>query len=487
MTTETFDVLITGAGVTGIGTACHLLRELPRTTFAVLEKEETFGGTWLTNRYPGARSDSSLYTYSYHFKPWTGSPLATRTEILAYLSQVIESHGLKDRIRYGTTVVSADWSSRDQLWTVEVARKGGGRQRLKARFLAMGPGYYQHRKGYTPDWPGFADYRGQVVHPQDWPDDLDYNGRSMIVVGSGSTAATLVPALAETSGPITLLQRSPGYFDTADNADPLVDELKRLRIDESWIHEIARRKSLINYEAFVRRTFEEPDAVRAELIANARAFLGEDYDVATHFTPRYRPWQQRLCWTPGGDLFKAIRSGRVTVVTEEIERFTRSEIVLRSGRRLAADIVVTATGFDILVLGGIPLSKDGEAIDLGRTVNYRGMMLSGVPNLMWTFGYLRASWTLRVDMNCQFLCRLLSHMREKGFRSATPELLPEERGLPLLPWVDPESFNPAYIFRSIDKLPKRIARKEWQHLHDYSAEKDEIPAIDLEDGRLVYA
>jgi cation diffusion facilitator CzcD-associated flavoprotein CzcO len=487
VSSEAFDVLIVGAGVTGIGTACHLLRELPGTRFAILEKEETFGGTWHTNRYPGARSDSSLYTYSYRFKPWTGSPLATRLEILAYLKEIIAETGLERLIRYGHSVVSADWSSREKLWRVEVARKGGGSERLKARFLAMGPGYYHHRQGYTPDWPGLPDYRGRVVHPQNWPDDLDYEGRSMIVIGSGSTAATLVPALAGTAGPITLLQRSPGYFDTADNADPLVDELRRLKIDETWIFEIARRKSLVDYEAFVRRALDEPDAVKAELIANVRTLLGEDYDVATHFTPRYRPWQQRLCWIPGGDLLKAVRDGRVRVVTDEIERFTPSEIILKSGKRLAADIVVTATGFDILILGGIRLSKDGNAIDLGKTVNYRGMMFSGVPNLMWTFGYLRASWTLRVDMNCQFLCRLLKHMAANGLLSATPELLPQERELPRLPWVDPESFNPAYIFRSIDKLPKRIARKEWQHLHDYSAEKDEIPAIDLEDGRLVYA
>ncbi len=486
MSHETFDVVIVGAGIAGIGTACHLQRQRPGTSFVILDAQDAFGGTWLTNRYPGARSDSDLHTYGYSFKPWMGAPIATRAEILSYMREVIEEHDLARHIRHRHKVGAAAWSSVEQAWSLTVTH-AGATQHVEARFLAMCQGYYHHWRGYTPDWPGFEDYLGKVVHPQCWPADLDVAGKSIIVIGSGATAATLIPVLAETSGPVTMLQRSPTYYLTTANANPIVDELRRLEIDPAWIHEIARRKSLADEAAFIRRTFEEPDAVKAELIAGARAILGPDYDLATHFTPSYRPWQQRVAYVPGGDFFQAIRDGKVTVVTEEIEGFTETAVVLKSGRRLQADLLVTATGFDLCILGDIGLTKDGQPVDVGGTVNYRGMMLSGVPNLMWTFGYLRASWTMRVDMNCDFLCRLLQHMSENGFGMVTPELLADERELPRLPWVDPKSFNAGYIMRSLDLLPKRIDRREWQHLHDYWAEKDEIPRIDLEDGRLVYS
>lgn len=490
---ETFDVLIVGAGITGIGTACHLRAELPAKTFAILERESTFGGTWLTNRYPGARSDSDLYTYAYRFKPWIGDkPVATRHEILDYMAEVIAENELGPAIRYRHEVIAADWSSRDQLWTLTVRNALSGETvELRARFLAMAQGYYHHHKGYVPDWPGLSSYQGRIVHTQAWPDGLDYEGKSIIVMGSGATAATLVPALAETSGPITLLQRSPSYFTPGVGATAgalgLAAELRALGIEESVIYDICRRKSLRDEALFLDRVKAEPEAVAAELIGSVREALGPDYDVTTHFTPRYRPWQQRLCYVPGGDLFAAIRSGKVSVVTDEIERFTEASIRLRSGAELTADLVVAATGFDICILGNIVFTKDGVPIDAGKTLNYRGMMLSGVPNLTWTFGYLKASWTLRVDMNADFLCRLIRYLDQHGLKSATPEPRPEERALPSLPWVDPGSFNSGYITRSLDILPKRLDRPEWQHAHDYWAEKDAIPAIDLEDGRLVFA
>lgn len=490
---EAFDVLIVGAGITGIGTACHLRAELPAKTFAILEREATFGGTWLTNRYPGARSDSDLYTYAYRFKPWLGDkPVATRHEILDYMAEVIAEHALDPHIRYGHEVLAADWSSADQLWTLDVRKVESGKTVvLKARFLAMAQGYYHHHKGYVPDWPGLATYRGSIVHTQSWPEGLDYAGKSIIVIGSGATAATLVPALAEISGPITLLQRSPSYYTPGVGATAgamgLATELRALGIDEPVIYDICRRKSLRDEALYLDRVRSEPEAVAGELIGSVREALGPDYDVATHFTPRYRPWQQRLCYVPGGDLFAAIRSGKVTMMTDEIERFTPTGIRLKSGAELTADIVVTATGFDICILGNVAFTKDRVPIDVGKTLNYRGMMLSGVPNLTWTFGYLKASWTLRVDMNADFLCRLIRYLDARGLTSATPEPLPEERALPPLPWVDPGNFNSGYIARSLDILPKRIDRPEWQHAHDYWVEKDSIPAIDLEDGRLVFA
>lgn len=490
---ETFDVLIVGAGITGIGTACHIQAQLPGKTFAVLEREPTFGGTWHTNRYPGARSDSDLYTYAYRFKPWLGDkPVATRHEILDYMREVIAEHGLSPHIRYGHEAVSADWSSAEQIWTLTARNTGSGETVvLKARFLAMAQGYYHHHKGHTPDWPGLSSYKGRIVHTQAWPDDLDIAGKSIVIIGSGATAATMVPALAETSGPITVLQRSPSYYTPGVGATSgalgLAAELRALGIEETTIYDICRRKSLRDEALYLDRVQSEPEAVAAELIGGVRQALGPDYDIATHFTPRYRPWQQRLCYIPGGDMLDAIKRGKVEMVTDEIERFTESSIRLKSGRELKADLVVTATGFDICILGDIAFTKDGAPIDAGRTLNYRGMMLSGVPNLTWTFGYLRASWTLRVDMNADFLCRLIGYLDAHGLRSATPEPLPDERSLRPLPWVDPESFSSGYIARSIDKLPKRLDRPEWQHLHDYWAEKDAIPAIDLEDGRLVFA
>lgn len=490
---ETYDVLIVGAGITGIGTACHVQAQLPGKTFAILERESTFGGTWHTNRYPGARSDSDLYTYAYRFKPWLGDkPVATRHEILDYMREVIAEHRLEPHIRYGHEVQSADWSSTEQLWTLTARKSDSGETVvLKARFLAMAQGYYHHHKGHTPDWPGLSSYRGRIVHTQAWPDDLDYAGQSIVIIGSGATAATMVPAMAETSGSITVLQRSPSYYTPGVGATAgalgLANELRALGIEEPVIYDICRRKSLRDEALYLERVKSEPEAVAAELIDGVRQVLGPDYDIAMHFTPRYRPWQQRLCYIPGGDMLDAIKSGKVTMLTDEIERFTADRIVLKSGRELEADLVVKATGFDICILGDVNFTKDGAPIDAGQTLTYRGMMLSGVPNLTWTFGYLRASWTLRVDLNADFLCRLIGYLDAHGLHSAAPEPLAEERALEALPWVDPESFNSGYIARSIDRLPKRLDRPEWQHFHDYWADKDAIPAIDLEDGRLVFA
>ena len=482
-----FDVIIVGAGISGIGTAYHLSTQCPDKSFTVLEALSDFGGTWFTNRYPGARSDSDLYTYGYRFKPWSGPPMATREEILTYMQEVIEENDLGRHIRYRHTVVRASWSSETKLWSLDVERTNRSQAlRFEARVLAMCQGYYWHRRGYTPDWPGFADYRGRIIHAQEWPDDAGTAGKSVIVIGSGATAATMIPALARDSGPITMLQRSPTFYNIAENVSEIADTLRKLQIDESWVHEIARRKSFLDEATFIGRTFSEPDKVKDEMIGAVRAILGPDYDVETHFTPRYRPWQQRIAYTPGGDLFKAIRDGKVNVVTDEIERFTADSIRLKSGRELSADIIIAATGFDLCVMGGIPFSSDGRPIDFAETVTYRGMMFSGVPNLTWTFGYLRASWTMRVDMNADFLCRLIKHMDAKGAGMAMPALRSEEEALPRLPWVSPKNFNGGYILRSLHLMPKRLDTPEWQHAHDYWTEKDRIPAIDLEDGRLVF-
>jgi len=485
---EHFDVLIVGAGISGVGAAYHLTHQCPDRSFVVLESKDTFGGTWVTHRYPGIRSDSDLYTFGYRFKPWTSAPIATAAEILKYMGDVIEENDLARHIRYRHLISSASWSSEENRWTIEATRRDTGEPaRFTANFLWMCQGYYRHSEGYTPDWPGMAEFVGKIVHPQTWPDDLDYAGKKVVVIGSGATAATIIPAMAEACAHITMLQRSPTWFFTGRNANELADMLRALQIDETWIHEIVRRKILYDQATFTRRCIEEPEKVKQELLDAARAHLGADYDVATNFTPSYRPWRQRLALIPNGDLFKAIASGKASVVTDEIECFTANGIQLKSGRELEADIVITATGFHLCMLGDIAFSIDGAPLNFADTVTYRGMMFTGVPNMAWVFGYFRASWTLRADLVGDFVCRLLNHMRARQAKRVSVTLRPEDAGMPLHEWIDPENFNPGYMTRGMHLLPKRGDKPEWQHTQDYWTEKDAFPAIDLDDRAFVYA
>ena len=485
--TEHFDVLIVGAGISGVGGAYHLTQQCPGKSFVVLEVQDHFGGTWWTHKYPGIRSDSDLHTFGYRFKPWTSAPIATAQEILTYMGEVIEENDLGRHIRYHHKITNASWSSADNLWTITATRTDTGETaRFTANFLYMCQGYYRHEKGYTPQWDGMADYKGTVVHPQTWPEDLDYTGKNVLVIGSGATAATLVPAIAGKCAHVTMLQRSPTYFRTGRNAIALAEELRTLGIKEEWIHEIVRRKILYEQDVFTRRTFVEPEVVKQELLGAVRAELGPDFDIETHFTPKYRPWRQRIAFIPDADLFKGIASGKASVVTDEIERFVEKGVQLKSGKVLEADIVVTATGFDLNVLGDIEFAIDGEPLRFSDTVTYRGMMFTGVPNMVWVFGYFRASWTLRADLVGDFVCRLLRHMDEHGYRRMTPALRPKDKDMPLLPWIDPENFNPGYIMRGMHLLPKRGDKPEWQHNQDYWAEKDEFPAIDMDDEAFIY-
>ena len=483
---EHFDVLIVGAGISGVGAGYHLTQQRPGTTFAILEAQESFGGTWLTHRYPGIRSDSDLYTFGYRFKPWTGTPIATAGEILKYMNEVIEENGLDRHIRYGHQILSAAWSSADNLWTVTARRTDTGEaKRFTADFLWMCQGYYRHSEGYTPDWPGLDSFKGRIVHPQTWPADLDLTGKQVVVIGSGATAATLIPAIAGDCAHVTMLQRSPTYFVPGRNANELADTLRELEIDETWIHEIVRRKILHDQAAFTRRSFEEPEAVKNELLGAVRMFLTPD-DVAAHFTPRYRPWRQRIAFVPDGDLFHGVKAGKASVVTDEIDRFTEDGILLKSGQTLKADVIITATGFNLSVLGDIDFAVDGRPLNFADTVTYRGMMFTGVPNLVWVFGYFRASWTLRADLIADFVCRLLAHMEEKGAKKVTVALRPQDKDMAIGDWIDPENFNPGYLMRSMHLLPKAGDKPEWRHTQDYWAEKTELPAIDLDDPAFVY-
>ena len=485
--TEHFDVLIVGAGISGVGGAYHLKDQCPGKSFVVLENLESFGGTWLTHKYPGIRSDSDLYTFGYRFKPWVGPPIATAAEILSYMGEVIEENDLARHIRYNHKITSARWSSADNLWTIEALDKASGQtKRFTTNILWMCQGYYRHEKGYMPDWPGVSDYKGRLIHAQTWPQDLDLTGKKVVVIGSGATAATVVPAIAGAAGHVTVLQRSPTYFIPGRNENELANTLRELKVDETWIHEIVRRKILFDQDVFTRRSFEEPETVRNELLEGVKACLGPDHDIAPHFTPKYRPWRQRIAFVPDGDLFQGIASGKVTVETDEIERFTETGLVLKSGKAIDADIVITATGFDLNVLGDIAFMIDGKPLNFGETVTYRGMMFTGVPNMVWVFGYFRASWTLRADLVADFVCRLLNHMKAKGARRVEARLRPEDADMPLLSWIDPENFNPGYLMRGMHLLPKRGDKPEWQHSQDYWREKDELPQIDLDDAAFVY-
>ena len=486
-TTEHFDVLIVGAGISGVGGAYHLTSQRPGTSFVVLEALDSFGGTWWMHRYPGIRSDSDLYTFGYRFKPWVGAPIASAEEIRKYMGEVIEENDLTRHIRYNHKISTAKWSSADNRWTIEATQSDTGEtRRFTANFLWMCQGYYRHSQGYTPEWEGMDDYKGQIVHPQTWPEDLDYKGKNVICIGSGATTATVVPAIAADCAHVTVLQRSPTSFIPGRNQNDLADQLRELDIDETWIHEIVRRRILHDSATFTKRSFEEPEVVKQELLAGVRAYLGPDYDIEKHFTPSYRPWRQRIAFVPDGDIFKGIASGKASVVTDEIERFTEKGILLKSGAELEADIIITATGFNLSVLGDIAFEIDGKPLDFSKTITYRGMMFTGVPNMLWVFGYFRASWTLRADLLADFVCRLLAHMEETESKRVEVALRPEDKDMELLPWMDPENFNPGYLMRSMHLLPRRGAKPEWQHSQDYWREKDEIPAIDLDGPEFVY-
>jgi cation diffusion facilitator CzcD-associated flavoprotein CzcO len=329
-------------------------------------------------------------------------------------------------------------------------------------------------------------FAGRIVHPQTWPDDLDLKDKKVVVIGSGATAATLIPSIANECAHVTMLQRSPTFFRLGRNAIEIADELRRLQVSEDWIHEIVRRKILFEQDAFTRRCITEPEQAKKELIGQISAVLGPDYDVTTHFTPSYRPWRQRIAFVPDGDLFLGIKSGKASVVTDEIESFTKEGILLKSGTTLEADVIVTATGFNLSILGDIALAVDGKSLNFADTVTYRGMMFTGVPNMAWVFGYFRASWTLRTDLVADFVCRLLKHMKEKSATKVEVALRSEDHNMPLLSWIDPENFNPGYMMRNMHLLPKRGDKPEWQHSQDYWTEKDEFPAIDLDDKAFVY-
>ena len=479
--TEHLDVLIVGAGLSGIGAAWHLQKNCPGKRYAILEGRAASGGTWDLFRYPGVRSDSDMYTLGYRFRPWKDAKaIADGPSILSYIREVASDHGIDRQIRYGHRVVGASWSTPDARWTVEIEH-GGERLFLSCSFLWMCSGYYRYEAGYLPEFPGIDGFKGRVVHPQHWPQDLDYAGKKVVVIGSGATAVTVVPSMAETAEHVTMLQRSPTYVVARPAQDPIANKLRR-RLPLKIAYMLTRWKNVLLGMYFYQLCKRKPEKVKSLIVGGVRQMLGPDYDVAKHFTPKYNPWDQRLCLVPDADLFRAIRKKKASVVTDPIETFTEKGIRLKSGAELEADVVVTATGLVVQPLGGAKLVVDGKPVKPSDTMIYKGMMYSDVPNLASIFGYTNASWTLKADLVCEYVCRLLNYMDRKGFTKAVPHnsdpTLTEE------PWVN---FSSGYIQRALPHQPKQGSKRPWKLYQNYVLDLLTLRHGSLRDKAMVFS
>jgi cation diffusion facilitator CzcD-associated flavoprotein CzcO len=481
--TEHFDVLIVGAGLSGIDAAWHLQKHCPAKSYAILEAREAIGGTWDLFRYPGIRSDSDMYTLGYGFRPWKDAKaIADGPAILSYIREVAADFHIDRKIRYQHRVVAAAWSTAEARWTVEV-ECGPDRRKapLSCSFLWMCSGYYDYAAGHLPQFPGVGRFKGRIVHPQKWTDDIDYEAKKVVVIGSGATAVTLVPAMAETAAHVTMLQRSPTYVVARPAEDSLANTLKR-RLPLGLAYALARWKNVFLGMFFYQLCKRRPARAKEMILQGVRTLLGPDYDVGKHFTPRYAPWDQRLCLVPDADLFRAIRAGRVSIVTERIDTFTERSIRLASGAELEADLVVAATGLVLQLLGGAALTVDGKPFNAAETLSYKGMMYSDVPNLAAVVGYTNASWTLKADLVCQYICRLLNYMDRHGFRQCTPRI--DDPTMGRLPWVD---FSSGYIQRAIDKFPKQGARPPWRLHQNYALDLLALRYGSLRDRAMVFS
>ena len=458
--TEHFDVLIVGAGISGIGAAYHLQTRCPSNSYAILEGRADLGGTWDLFRYPGIRSDSDMYTLGYAFRPWTQArAIADGPAILDYLRQTAGAYGIDAKIRFGHRVTHAAWSSSDAHWTVQV-ENDGRTITLSCAFLFMCSGYYNYAAGYTPDFPGVTDFSGQIVHPQFWTPDIDPAGKRVVVIGSGATAVTLVPELAKTAAHVTMLQRSPTYIVSLPAEDRIANGLRRV-LPTKTAYALSRWKNVLMGMIFYRLARRRPEKVKARMIDMAKAALPPGYDAETHLTPRYNPWDQRVCLVPDGDLFASIRDGASSIVTDRIERFTETGVRLASGDELEADLIVTATGLDMQLFGGMTLQVDGAPVDPAHCLSYKAMMLSGVPNFAVSFGYTNASWTLKSDLTCEYVCRLLRHMDRTGARICTPVADGE------LGSEDFLDFSSGYVQRARSKLPRQGSKLPWRVHQNY--------------------
>lgn len=463
------DVLIVGAGLSGIAAGHYIGERCPQRTFQIFEARERMGGTWDLFRYPGIRSDSDMYTLGYSFRPWEGEKaIADGPDILQYLEDTAREVGLEDKIYYNRKIVASAWSSEARLWTVTVEDpRSGERSLYTTSFLFMCSGYYDYDEGYTPEFPGREDYEGTFVHPQFWPEDLDYEGKDVVVIGSGATAITLLPNVAEKARKTTMLQRSPTYVVSLPLKDPVAHRLKPY--SSRLAHDVTRVKNIAVSMAMYQASRRFPAAVKRMLMSNTRRGAGDSVDVDTHFNPTYNPWEERLCVIPHGDLFKSIKSGKADVVTEHIERFTKDGILLKDGRFLPADIIVSATGLNLSFLSGMDITIDGEALQPQNELAYKGLMLSNVPNMALVFGYLNASWTLKAELACTYVCRVLNHMDKKGYEVV--RAVDDDPRINRLPLVD---FTSGYFQRSMHMLPGQGDRAPWRVHQNYIKDMIEL-------------
>jgi monooxygenase len=476
-TREHFDVLIIGAGLSGVGAGCHVTSRCPGKTFAILESRDAMGGTWDLFRYPGIRSDSDMFTLGYSFRPWEeAKAIADGPAIRTYINETASEYGVDEKIRYHHRAVRAEWSSEEALWTVDVERTDTGETvQFTCKFLFPCTGYYRYDEGYAPDFDGTERFAGQIIHPQHWPEGLDYAGKRVVVIGSGATAVTLVPAMADKAEHVTMLQRSPSYIVSLPSEDPIAKLAIRV-LPNRFAYAFLRWKNALLTQASFQLSRRAPKAMRAIFLKAVEKRLPEGYDIHPHFNPRYGPWTQRVCLVPDGDLFETLSSGDASIVTDGIETFTETGLRLMSGEELEADLVITATGLNMLAMGGIELAVDGEQIEISETVGYKGMMFSGIPNLAIALGYTNASWTLKCDLICEYVCRLINHMDAHGYDQCMPRR--PDASVEIQPFIDLTS---GYVLRAIDKFPKQGSRPPWRMFQNYPRDILLIRRGDLED------
>ena len=478
---ETVDVLIIGAGLSGIGAAVHLKKDCPGKSFMILEGRDAIGGTWDLFRYPGIRSDSDMFTLGYNFKPWTEPKVIADGHLIRnYINETANEYDVRRHIRFGHKVLRADWSSEEALWTLTVTDQSGKEKQVRGNFLIGCTGYYRYDAGYTPDFPGRDNYQGTFIHPQHWPEDLDYSDKNVLIIGSGATAVTLVPAMADKAKHVTMLQRSPSYVATVPEEDPISVQLRRF-LPEKVVYRMARARNVALQAGVYKLSKSRPKLVRRALLGLVKKQLGEGADM-THFTPSYNPWDERLCAVPDGDLFKVIRRGKASVVTDHIETFTKTGIRLKSGKELQADIIISATGLSLQLLGGVEVAVDGKPTQVSESMSYRSLMLSDVPNAAMIFGYTNASWTLKADISSEYLCRLLNHMDKRGVRQVTPRL--HDSSVTEAPFLDMQS---GYIQRSRHLFPKQGNKAPWKAKQNYLFDLAQLRYTKIDDGVLEFA
>ncbi len=474
---EEYDVLIVGAGLSGIGAACHLRMNCPNHTFAILEARDAIGGTWDLFRYPGIRSDSDMYTLGYSFKPWVSdNAIANGPAILEYIKETADEYKVTDNIQFNQQVSTAQWSSADNRWTITTERDGNTKT-YHCQFLLMCAGYYAYDAGYTPDFAGIDDFTGDVIHPQKWPDQYDVTGKRVVVIGSGATAVTLVPELSKDAALVTMLQRSPSYIMTVPQQDAKANALRKL-LPASWAYSLSRWKNISMGMLFYNVCKKWPHAMKKLLIKGVQKELGEELFDEKHFTPGYNPWDQRLCAVPDADLFLALKSGDASIVTDHIQEFSSDGILLKSGEYLPADLVITATGLRMQFLGGMKIIVDDVPVEIPSLYTYRGMMFSGIPNMASMFGYTNASWTLKCDLSCEFVCRILQNMQRKKYSSVVPVLSDDIEETPLI------DFSSGYVLRSADILPKQGSKRPWKLFQNYVLDILSLRYSSLADGVL---